>query len=91
MGGEEKGGISKEGGELGYGCLYERGGYVNMREWSVGDVKGDRKEWGVWGCGSKVKKIEKMMLEGKERKRVRGRDGDVEKLIVEVLGKDSMG
>ena len=91
LGGQEKAAITKDGAELPYASLYESRPYLNITEWSVADVNGDTKQYGLSGSPTKVKKIENIIFQAKESKTLTGSDADVENLIVELLANHTIG
>lgn len=76
---------------LPYADLYERRPYLNIQEWSVGDVGGDLAQCGLSGSPTKVKTVENVVFQAKESKTLTGADKDIEELIVELLANHTIG
>ena len=76
---------------LPYPELYEKRPYLNIPEWSVADVNGDLAQCGLSGSPTKVKAIQNIVFQAKERKTLTSSDKDVEDLIVELLANHTIG
>ena len=63
LGGQEKAALTKDGAALPYADQYEKHPYLNITEWSVADVNGDTKQYGLSGSPTKVKKIENIIFQ----------------------------
>lgn len=65
--------------------------YLNIQEWSVNDIECDRNELGLNGSPTKVKKIENVVFQAKESKRITGTDVDIEELMKELIENHTIG
>lgn len=81
----------KQQGNLDYTDLYDTRDYLNLAEWSVGDVNGDTAQCGLSGSPTKVKAIQNIVFQAKESKALTGADRDMEDLIVELLANHTIG
>ncbi len=91
MGVQEKAAVTQNGESLPYAELYEQRPYLNIVEWSAADVDADLSQCGLSGSPTKVKTIESISFQAKERKTMTGSDSDVEGLIVELLANHTIG
>ncbi|HBC37586.1 MAG TPA: electron transfer flavoprotein subunit beta, partial [Porphyromonadaceae bacterium] len=64
--------------------LYNARPYLNLTEWSVADVNADPVQCGLSGSPTKVKKIENVVFQAKESKRLTDDDTELEDLIKEL-------
>lgn len=65
--------------------------YLRIPEWSVNDVGGDESSYGLSGSPTKVKKIENIVLQAKESKRLSSSDEDTDKLVKELISLHTIG
>ncbi len=65
--------------------------YLRIPEWGVSDVGGEEINYGLSGSPTKVKKIENIVFQAKESKRLTANDTDIESLIVELLSSHTIG
>lgn len=91
LGSQEKCAITKDGTILPYANLYQDKAFLNITEWNVEDVHGDKKDCGLSGSPTKVKKIENIIFQAKESKTLTGSDKDIEDLIKELLANHTIG
>jgi len=59
--------------------------YLNLHEWSVADVNADVKLCGLSGSPTKVKKIQNVVFQTKESKRLTSNDADIDELMRELI------
>jgi electron transfer flavoprotein beta subunit len=65
--------------------------YLNIKEWSVNDIECDREQLGLNGSPTKVKKIENIVFQAKESKRLTNSDTDIEGLMKELISSHTIG
>jgi electron transfer flavoprotein beta subunit len=65
--------------------------YLNIVEWSVNDIQTDHKWLGLTGSPTKVKKIENVVFQAKESKKLTADDGEIESLIKELIENHTIG
>lgn len=71
--------------------LYDSRPYLNLTEWSVADVNADPVQCGLSGSPTKVKKIENVIFQAKESKRISDDDTEIEELIKELIANHTIG
>ena len=71
--------------------LYNARPYLNLTEWSVADVSADPVQCGLSGSPTKVKKIENVVFQAKESKRLTDDDTELEDLIKELIANHTIG
>ncbi|HOV71693.1 MAG TPA: electron transfer flavoprotein subunit beta/FixA family protein [Dysgonamonadaceae bacterium] len=71
--------------------LYSSRPYLNLNEWSVVDVNADPKLCGLSGSPTKVKKIENVVFQAKESKRLTESDEEIEELMKELIRNHTIG
>lgn len=71
--------------------LYSSRPYLNLVEWSVADVEADPVQCGLSGSPTKVKKIENVVFQAKESKRISDDDFELEELIKELIANHTIG
>lgn len=76
---------------LDYIDIYSRRPYLNLMEWSVADVDADVNQCGLSGSPTKVKKIESVVFQSKESKRLTDSDTDIEAMMKELIGNHTIG
>ena len=65
--------------------------YLNIGEWSVADVDADDSQLGMSGSPTKVKKIENVVFQAKEAKRLTAADADIDGLMAELIASHTLG
>ncbi len=65
--------------------------YLKIKEWSVNDIETDLKWLGLNGSPTKVKKIENVVFQAKESKRLSNDESELEELIVELIENHTIG
>lgn len=65
--------------------------YLRIPEWGVADVGGEEVNYGLSGSPTKVKKIENIIFQAKESKKLTGSDGDIESLMKELISSHTIG
>ncbi len=65
--------------------------YLNIIEWSVNDIETDLNGLGLTGSPTKVKKIENVVFQAKESKRIAGDEAEIESLIKELIENHTIG
>ncbi len=74
-----------------YISLIEDRPYLKIEEWSVNDIETDHKWLGLLGSPTKVKKIENVVFQAKESKRISNDESELEELIVELIENHTIG
>ena len=72
-------------------ALYEKRPYLNLIEWNVKDVEAELEQVGLSGSPTKVKKIENVIFQAKESKRISDSDNDIEDLVKELITNHTIG
>jgi electron transfer flavoprotein beta subunit len=65
--------------------------YLNIPEWGVADIDGEEEQFGLKGSPTKVKKIENVVFQVKESKKLSEADSDIESLIKELIVNHTIG
>ena len=65
--------------------------YLNVTEWSVNDIETDTKWLGLSGSPTKVKKIENVVFQAKEAKRLTPSDKEIDELMKELIANHTIG
>jgi Electron transfer flavoprotein, beta subunit len=65
--------------------------YLNITEWGVADVGGDEQQYGLSGSPTKVKKIENIVFQAKESKRLSTSEAEINELIQELMSNHTIG
>jgi electron transfer flavoprotein beta subunit len=65
--------------------------YLRIPEWGVNDVGGDETSYGLSGSPTKVKKIENIVFQAKESKRLSSSEEDIDSLIKELISSHTIG
>ncbi|MDR3235477.1 MAG: electron transfer flavoprotein subunit beta/FixA family protein [Prevotellaceae bacterium] len=65
--------------------------YLQIPEWGVADVGGNEKEFGLSGSPTKVKKIENIVFQAKEVKKLTASGTDIEALVKELMANHTIG
>lgn len=74
-----------------YMALINEKPYLNIKEWSVNDIECDREQLGLSGSPTKVKKIENIVFQVKEAKRLTDSDSDINQLMKELIENHTIG
>jgi len=64
---------------------------LTIPEWGVADVGGDELNYGLSGSPTKVKKIENIVFQAKESKKLTSSEGDIDSLINELISSHTIG
>jgi electron transfer flavoprotein beta subunit len=65
--------------------------YLNIPEWGATDIDGEEEQFGLKGSPTKVKKIENVVFQVKESKKLSDADADIESLIKELIANHTIG
>jgi len=65
--------------------------YLQIIEWSAADVDPDESQLGLAGSPTKVKKIENVVFQAKEARRLTSSDEDINSLMVELISSHTLG
>jgi electron transfer flavoprotein beta subunit len=65
--------------------------YLNIKEWSVNDIECEREQLGLSGSPTKVKKIENIVFQAKESKKITDNDKDINELMKELIENHTIG
>ena len=65
--------------------------HLRIPEWGVNDVGGDETSYGLSGSPTKVKKIENIVFQAKESKRLSASEEDIDSLIKELISSHTIG
>lgn len=65
--------------------------YLSIPEWGVADVDADAEQLGLTGSPTKVKKIENVVFQAKESKKLTAAEGDIDSLIQELMASHTLG
>lgn len=65
--------------------------YLKITEWGVADIGGEESSYGSSGSPTKVKKVENIVFQAKEAKKLTSSDSDIDSLIVELLANHTIG
>lgn len=76
---------------INYIDIYDSRHYLNLTEWSVADVEADVEQCGLSGSPTKVKKIENVVFQAKESKRLTDNDEDIDALMKELIENHTIG
>ena len=74
-----------------YLTLYNDRPYLNISEMTVNDVKVDNEQLGLSGSPTKVKKIENVVLQAKEARKMDASDADINLLMKELIDSHTLG
>ncbi|MFI3267261.1 MAG: electron transfer flavoprotein subunit beta/FixA family protein [Rikenellaceae bacterium] len=74
-----------------YSKLFSEREYLNIVEWGVADVDADPEQLGLTGSPTKVKKIENIVFQTKEAKKLTASDEDVSALMSELISSHTLG
>jgi electron transfer flavoprotein beta subunit len=65
--------------------------YLNIKEWSVNDIECDRDQLGLSGSPTKVKKIDNIIFQAKESKKLSDSDKEINELMHELIINHTIG
>lgn len=65
--------------------------YLKIPEWGMNDIGGDEKNYGLSGSPTKVKKIENIVFQAKESKKLTSSAEDIEMLMQELISSHTIG
>lgn len=65
--------------------------YLSIKEWSVNDIDCDKEQLGLSGSPTKVKKIENIVFQAKEAKKLTDNDKDINELMKELIENHTIG
>lgn len=71
--------------------IYGSRPYLNLTEWSVADIDADVEQCGLSGSPTKVKKIENVVFQAKESKRLTDNDDEIDELMRELIANHTIG
>ena len=71
--------------------LYNDRPYLNIVEWTVGDIESKAEELGLTGSPTKVKTVENVVLQAKEAKVITSADDDIDALMKELIASHTIG
>lgn len=74
-----------------YMSLRSERGYLNIPEWGVSDVDAISEDLGLSGSPTKVKKIENIVFQAKESKKLTCSDSDISSLMSELISSHAIG
>lgn len=74
-----------------YAGLCQSRPYLNIPEWGVSDVDAEDAQLGLSGSPTKVKKIENVVFQAKEAKRLTAADTDISSLMRELIASHTLG
>lgn len=74
-----------------YITMFNERPYLNIKEWSVNDIECDATQLGLNGSPTKVKKIENIVFQAKESKRLNGSDSEIDELMKELITNHTIG
>ncbi|EKD31313.1 MAG: hypothetical protein ACD_77C00346G0020 [uncultured bacterium] len=65
--------------------------YLKIPEWGINEIGGDELNYGLSGSPTKVKKIENIVFQIKESKRISASNEDIENLVKELISSHTIG
>ena len=65
--------------------------YLKITEWGTADVGGEDSSYGMAGSPTKVKKVENIVFQAKEAKKLTASEEDIDSLISELLANHTIG
>lgn len=74
-----------------YLTLYNDRPYLNIKEWTVNDITCDPQQLGLSGSPTKVKKIDNVVLQAKEARKLSVSDADINLLMKELIDSHTLG
>ena len=77
--------------EASYFLPLEGNEHLKIAEWGVQEIGGDENGFGMAGSPTKVKKVENIVFQAKEAKKLTASDSDIDSLIVELISNHTIG
>lgn len=77
--------------ENSYFISLDKNNCLQITEWGVEDIGGDESSFGLSGSPTKVKKVENIVFQAKEAKKLTASDSDIESLMVELISNHTIG
>jgi electron transfer flavoprotein beta subunit len=74
-----------------YITLFNERPYLDIPEWSVSDIESDLQQLGLSGSPTKVKKIENIVFQAKETRRITPDDPGINELMKELIDNHTLG
>jgi electron transfer flavoprotein beta subunit len=74
-----------------YLTLYNDRPYLNIKEWTVNDIVCEPGQLGLSGSPTKVKKIDNVVLQAKEARKLSASDADINLLMKELIDSHTLG
>jgi electron transfer flavoprotein beta subunit len=74
-----------------YITLFNERPYLDIPEWSVRDIETDLDQLGLSGSPTKVKKIENIVFQAKETRRIASDDSGINELMKELIDNHTLG
>jgi electron transfer flavoprotein beta subunit len=74
-----------------YISLYHDRPYLDIPEWSVNDIETDVEQLGLSGSPTKVKKIENIVFQAKETRRIGPEDESINSFMKELIDNHTLG
>lgn len=74
-----------------YLSLYSDRPYLNIQEWTVNEVEVDFAQLGLTGSPTKVKKIDNVVLQAKDARKVEATDAEINLLMKELIDSHAIG
>ena len=74
-----------------YLTMFNQRPYLSLNEWSTKDVDANLADCGLSGSPTKVKKIESVVFQAKESKKLGASDNEIEELIIELITNHTIG
>ncbi len=71
--------------------LYNDRPYLNINEWSVNQIDTDPSQLGLEGSPTKVKKIENVVLQAKDSRKIATTEEEIEELMKELIANHTIG
>lgn len=71
--------------------LYNDRPYLNIHEWSVNQIETDSSQLGLEGSPTKVKKIDNVVLQAKDSRKISPTDEEIEELMKELITNHTIG
>jgi electron transfer flavoprotein beta subunit len=72
-------------------AMLDERSYLKLNEMGVNDIDAKPEELGLGGSPTKVKKIENVVFQAKESKRLTAADADIQELMVELIDNHTLG
>ncbi|MBP7509567.1 MAG: electron transfer flavoprotein subunit beta/FixA family protein [Prolixibacteraceae bacterium] len=74
-----------------YLSLYNERPYLNIQEWTVNEVEVDHIQLGLSGSPTKVKKIDNVVLQAKDARKIEPTDAEINLLMKELIDSHTIG